>query len=328
MKKLFLVSKANVVLSVFLLAAISLSIIYIVRAATPNPGHPSTEVDFSVVTKTGAATLTASEAVVLADATSAAFTLTLPSVASSPYTIFFIKKIDAALANPVTIQGTGGQTIDGLTSIRLDKRGEAVMLESDGSNWRVLGRNQYSFLNYRTKGSTLNQWYTSPNTGTALTTGAPSVNNLRAIPFVVEKLTTIDQMAINVTTLLTGNARIGIYKDNGNMYPGALVVEATVTTQINTGTAGVKVATDGLPVTLEPGLYWLVHVAGTGAATIRSFAVASMIPLLGRSSALGTPASLGWTVAFTYAALPATYPGSGTLITAVPIPAIFVRTSQ
>lgn len=320
------ISRANALLTGALLVAISFSIVYIASATTPNPGHQANEVDFTVVTKTSNATLTAAETVVLADATSAAFTITLPSVSSTPYTVFFIKKIDTTLANLVTIQGTSGQTFDGLTTLTLSKRGESVMLESDGSNWRVIARNGYSNFAYITKGSTLNQWYTAPSTGTALTTGAPTANVLRAIPFVVEKITTIDQMAINVTTLAAGAARIGIYKDNGNNYPGSLVVEATATTQINTGSTGVKTATDGLPVTLEPGLYWLAMV-GNAASTIRSFAVASMIPVLGFASTLAVTPSLGWSVAYTYAALPATFTAGGAVITAVPIPAIFVRSS-
>lgn len=327
MEKSNLKSKRNLILSILLLAAIVFSVIQIVRATTPNPGHPANEIDFNVVTKTTTATLLPSETVVLADASSGAFTITLPSVASTPYTLFFIKKIDAALANPVTIQGTGGQTIDGLTSIRLTHRGEGVTLQSDGANWQVLQRDVYDRPAFRSKGSTLNQWYTSPNTGTLLTTGAPTANVLRAIPFIVSKTTTIDQMAINVTTAAAGAARIGIYRDNGNNYPGALVVEATSATQINTGTTGVKIATNGLPVTLEPGLYWLA-IVGNAAPTIRTFAVGSLLPVLGYGSSLGTAASFGWSVSFTYAALPTSFPTGGALITGTPIPAVYVRISM
>jgi len=326
MKKLNFRSWLNIVLSGVLLVLITFtfSILQIVRATTPNPGHPASEIDFNVVTKTTSATLTPSETVVLADASTASFTITLPSAGSTPYTIFFIKKIDASLSNIVTIQGTGGQTIDGLPSIQLTHRGEAVMLESDGSNWRVLGRNQYSHYAYRSKGATLNQWYTSPNTGTALATATLTANVLRAMPFIVEKTTTIDQMAINVTTAAAGLARIGIYRDNGNNYPGALVVE---TTQIDTGTTGVKTATGGLPVTLEPGLYWLAIVTNAG-PVIRGFAVGSTVPVLGYTSSLGTAASFGWSVSYTYGALPTTFTSGGAVITAAPLPAIFVRISQ
>lgn len=313
-----------------LMAAIIFTVIQVAFATTPNPGHSITEIDYPVVTKTGNATLTDAERVVLADATSAAFTLTLPTAAvSAPYAIFYIKKIDTALANIVTIDPNGSETIDGMLTITLANRGETVMLQSDGTNWRVLSRRAYDVSGYRTKGSTLNQWYSSPNTGTALTTGAGTVNVLRAIPFIVSKVMTVDQMEINVTTVGaggTGNARVGIYADNGNNYPGVLVVDAGAAVTTSTG---VKAFTTGMPVVLDPGLYWLayVHDNATTAPTMRAFAVASLLPVLGYASTLPTNAQFGWSVAFTYAALPNPFTAGGAAITAVPIWAVYVRTS-
>jgi hypothetical protein len=326
--KINISSKRNIILSILLLAAIVFSIITVVRATTPNPGHSFSEVDVNQVTKTTSATLLTTETVVLADASAGPITLTLPPAANvTPRTIYFIKKIDSSLANLVTIDGNASETIDGSLTITLAQRGEGVVLQTDGTNWRVLQRTVYDISAFRTKGSTLNQWYTSPFTGTALTTGAPTANVLRAIPFIVSKTTTIDSMAINVTTATSGMVRVGIYANNGNNYPGALVVEATSITQINTGTTGVKIATDNLPVTLQPGLYWLAIVSNA-APTIRTFSVGSLIPVLGFASNLPTNAQFGWSVSFTYAALPNPFPSGGSAITAAPIPAIFVRTSM
>lgn len=163
-------------------------------------------------------------------------------------------------------------------------------------------------------------WYTSPTTGTALTTGAIVANRLYAIPFVVPKQIKIDRIAINVTTNSTGNARLGIYDDSGSLYPTRLIIDAG---EITTSTTGVKSITLSNLV-LMPGLKWLV-VVGNGGPTLRSFAVASMLPVMGFASTLPTAANLGLYVSFTYAALPTTFPSTPTLITAVPIPAIFVR---
>lgn len=165
-------------------------------------------------------------------------------------------------------------------------------------------------------------WYTAPNTGTALTTGAPSANYLRAIPFITSRSITLDRIAINVTTAATGYTRLGIYADGGNVYPGNLVIDAG---QVDTGATGVKSLT--INVTLNPGLYWLVAVSNA-APTIRAFAVGSLIPVLGYGSALGTAASFGYSVSYTYSTLPATFPSGASLITATPIPAIFVRLSS
>jgi len=161
-------------------------------------------------------------------------------------------------------------------------------------------------------------WYTSPITGTALTTGALTANRLYAIPFVVSKRTVLDRIAINVTTAGTGNARLGIYEDLGT-YPSKLLLDAGA---ISIATTGVKSVT--ISHVLTNGLKWLVIVSN-GTPTIRSFAVASLSPVLGYGNTLGTAPNLGLYTAFTYAALPASFPASPTMITAVPIPAVFVR---
>lgn len=332
MKNSILSNKRNIALTIVLFIAIIFSFFPIVHSTTPNPGHSFTEVDVNQVTKTGSATLTATETVVLADATTGALTLTLPAASSiTPRTIFFIKKIDVALANQVTIDGNGSETVDGSLSITLENRGEGVLLQTDGSNWRILLRNTYDVNSYRMKGSTRNAWYTSAINGTAMTTGAGTVNVLRAIPFIVSEPTTIDQMAINVTTVGAGTAtaaRVGIYADDGNNYPGALMVDAGQVTNMNA--TGVKTFTTNLPVTLGQGLYWLayVHNCNTTAPTMRALAVGSIPPVLGVGATLPTGSSLGWSVSFTYAALPATFPSGGAVITAVPIWAVFVRVSS
>lgn len=316
----------NVLLSAALLLAITFSIIRFALATTPNPGHAFSELDLNQVTKTGNATLAATETVVLADATSGAITLTLPAAsATTPKQVYFIKKIDTALANLVTIDGNASETIDGLLNVQLAQRGESITIQSDGTNWRILQRRDYDLSAYRAKGATLNQWYSSPISSTALTVGTPLANTLYAIPFIVSKSTTIDAMAINVTTLGSGSTpRVGIYADNGNDYPGALVVDAG--TQSG-ATTGVKTYSTGLPVTLDPGLYWLAYVTNATAPAIRTFAVTGMNPVLGLSSALGTAPNLGWSVAFTFGALPSTFTAGGAAFIAAPIPAVFVRTS-
>lgn len=187
-----------------------------------------------------------------------------------------------------------------------------------GSAWEAASSTEYDSL--RLVGATKDRWYTSPITGTALTTGAPTANVLRAIPFIVPKTITVDRIAINVTTLLTGNVRFGIYRDNGLGYPGSLVLDGGA---VSTATAGVKSV--AINQVLNGGqLYWLAIVS-SAAATLRCFSVASMNPILGFDNTLGTAPGLFYSVAFTYAALPATFTAGATFGTAVPIPAIFVR---
>ena len=91
----------------------------------------------ALVTKTGAYTLTAGDFVVLADATSAGFTLTLPTAASITGRLYHIKKIDAS-ANAVVIDGNAAETIDGAATVSISAQNQSYHIISDGTNWRVL----------------------------------------------------------------------------------------------------------------------------------------------------------------------------------------------
>ena len=330
---LWFITPLNLVLTLLFVCAVVFSLTRYARATTPDPGHAFSDVDLNQVTKTSSATLTATDTVVLADATAGAITLTLPSaVATTPKQVYFIKKIDTALANLVTINTTSAQTIDGLTSVSLAQRGESIALQSDGANWRILARRQYDLSAFRAKGSTLNQWYLTPSSGAGASgTSAYQANWLYAAPFIISKVTTIDQLGINVTTAGSASTpRVGIYADDGNSYPGALVVDAG--TQSG-ATTGAKVYTTNLPVTLDPGLYWLVYITNATAPTIRSISASFVNPVMGFASTLPTAVNLGWQVSVAFGALPATYPTGANIINinGVPAfqpPAVYVHTSQ
>jgi hypothetical protein len=212
----------------------------------------------------------------------------------------------------------------------------------DGEGWSVLDAAGSRKTSIQTIAGGSFTWYQHVNGGTglsryqiagmanatALTTGAPSANNLRALPFVAPaRGGVIDQLAFNVTTLLAGNARIGLYKNtaDGNLYPGDLV-SGTDSGSISTVTTGVKTFTVNVP--LDPGrVYWLAHVCDA-AATLRCLAVGGMWAALGLDSGLGTAPGFGITRAFTYAALPNPFgTTSPSVIGAVPIPALAARFS-
>jgi hypothetical protein len=170
--------------------------------------------------------------------------------------------------------------------------------------------------------TTYEAWHTSPKEGSALAGAALTANRLYAMPLLVPKAITLDQIGVYVSTLLAGAARLGIYSDNGNVYPGSLVLDAGT---IDTGATGAKKIAINQALS-TPGLYWMTLVANA-APSIYCIPVAGVINILGHSNALGTAQNCGLYAAFTYAALPASFPASPTLITAAPIPAIFVRLS-
>lgn len=70
--------------------------------------------------------------IVIADATTATFAVTLP--AASAGSLVTVKKVDAS-ANAVTVETPGAETIDGAANASLATQYEVVRLVSNGTNW-------------------------------------------------------------------------------------------------------------------------------------------------------------------------------------------------
>lgn len=92
------------------------------------------------ITITGAATVGSGTSVVLADATSAPFSVGLPAAASNDGRTITIKKTDAS-ANAVTVDPNGSETIDGATTYSLPTQNKFVTVTCDGTGWQVTGAN-------------------------------------------------------------------------------------------------------------------------------------------------------------------------------------------
>jgi hypothetical protein len=105
----------------------------------PSWATPAASVASLVVTgtKTGAYTAASSDDVIPCDATSAGFTVTLPTAVGVSGKVYQIKRTDQTLANAVTIATTSSQTIDGATTRKLMTQYEEFTVVSDGSNWQV-----------------------------------------------------------------------------------------------------------------------------------------------------------------------------------------------
>jgi hypothetical protein len=89
----------------------------------------------SIGTQTGVYAVTATDSIILADATSAGFTVTLPTAVGITGTIYQIKKIDTT-TSIVTVAATLSQTIDGATQVLIFNYNDSVKVVSDGANWR------------------------------------------------------------------------------------------------------------------------------------------------------------------------------------------------
>ena len=91
----------------------------------------------SFVTKTSNYTATASDSIILCDASGGAFTVTLPPAASAANKVLTIKKIDDS-DNFVTVDGDGTEPIDGSATRILPVQNNSVQVGSNGTAWYVL----------------------------------------------------------------------------------------------------------------------------------------------------------------------------------------------
>lgn len=146
---------------------------------------------------------------------------------------------------------------------------------------------------------------------------ATSANNQDMMPFYVPVTQAFDRIAINVTSLAAGNARLGIYADSGAVYPGELVLDAGVVT---TGTIGIRALTINLM--LAPGLYWLARLQDA-APSLQGLTPAGMLAL--GSEDLGISACTGYRLSRPYAdGFPSSFPSGAPYLTGSR-PAVFLR---
>ena len=107
--------------------------------ATSGHNHDATYAPryLALSTKTGAYPLTVSDGVILADATTAGFTLTLPTAVGITGKVFDLKKIDSS-ANVVTVATTASQTIDGSSTLSISVQWDSFTVVSNGANWSII----------------------------------------------------------------------------------------------------------------------------------------------------------------------------------------------
>lgn len=190
---------------------------------------------------------------------------------------------------------------------------EDALVIYSGALWSIYGGTDY--FGYRQVGTgVLESWYPVGAIGAIATSVVtPAANFLYAIPLVITKRRTVDTIALEVTGAdAAKNCRFGLYRStqgNSNLYPTSKIFDSG---DVSIGSTGVK--TFSSTQVLEPGLYWAVFVTnGTGAMQFRALSSTAMMPILGLPSTLGSTAQgMGWTVAFTFAALPSSFPGSAT----------------
>ncbi len=91
----------------------------------------------SAVTKTADFLLGTATDIVLADASAASLTISLPAAANASGKLFSVKKIDPS-ANTVTVDPDGSECIDNELSILLCNEGDSIRFFSNGSQWYII----------------------------------------------------------------------------------------------------------------------------------------------------------------------------------------------
>ncbi|HUS26090.1 MAG TPA: hypothetical protein VMY99_01960 [Nevskiaceae bacterium] len=101
-------------------------------------GSPAwTDATLATSTKTSNYTITGTDVIIFADATSGNVTITLPTASSNTGYRFYIKRIDNA-GNTCTVARSGSDTIDGQTSLSLDLQYTSMTVVSNGSAWYII----------------------------------------------------------------------------------------------------------------------------------------------------------------------------------------------
>jgi len=92
----------------------------------------------NVNTYTTTQVLTATNGIVLLDATSGAFTVTLPTAVGNTGKTIKLTRTDSTLANVITIACTGGETVGGTSTKPMHTINETYEVVSNGTNWIIL----------------------------------------------------------------------------------------------------------------------------------------------------------------------------------------------
>jgi len=172
-----------------------------------------------------------------------------------------------------------------------------------------------------------NRWYAASELGQTSTTAVFTQNFLYAVPFLSGNNTAIDGLGYNNDDITASNVRIGIYDTLSitDLYPNALIGASAV---IPTGSAAGFKSDTALIVNLNPdSFYWAAMVCSVTLNQMRSMPIVNSYNFLGRPQPPAGTMSSHIRVAFTYAALPATFPAGAAQQGGVVSPLIFQRFS-
>jgi len=166
----------------------------------------------------------------------------------------------------------------------------------------------------------LNRYYASnpPLKSDPANSLALGANILYAFPFLVVRRIDTARIGVVVTNASAGSIRLGLFSDNGQLYPGAAEVDWGVVPCNALGVQEIVTVT-----AIQRGVHWLAMVSNVTPSLGRD-ASDVVCAILGAGTP-GGPQRNSWDVAFAFGALPANYPAGGAEQTYPPV--IYVRAS-
>lgn len=232
---------------------------------------PTLRIDlgYGVAVVNAATTIDATYHTVFADATTAAFTVTLPTAVGNVGKRFRFEKTDAT-TNAVTIDANGSQTINGALVYALSARYQAVEIVGDGANWLVVAGAPVGG-----RAAAFEPWVAGRYYDISATHGASgfanqtlAANTILYAPLFVPRAVTVDRLAIYVAVASgTGGAtaRMALYtKATATGLPGALLLDPGTTVPIDA--TGLKEITVNQALQGDTWYYTAVNASAAGAS--------------------------------------------------------------
>lgn len=227
------------------------------------------DLGYGVAVLNSATTIDATYHTVFADATTAAFTVTLPTAVGNVGKRFRFEKIDATV-NAVTIDANGSQTINGALVYALSARYQAVEIVSDGANWLVVAGAPVGG-----RAASYEPWVAGRYYDISATHGASgfanqtlAANTVLFAPLFVPRTVTVDRLAIYVTVAsgtVGAKARVAIYrKATATGLPGAVLLDPG--TELAIDSTGLKEATVSQVLYGDTWYYTAVNASAAGAS--------------------------------------------------------------
>jgi len=155
-------------------------------------------------------------------------------------------------------------------------------------------------------------YYRAGNTAGTSAGWSPAIGRMYTQVMCFGEDITIDQLAISISTAAAagGVARMGLYADDGALYPGQLIYDSG---EIDTTTTGPKTAAPPSPIVIAKGTpFWTCFLCGVAVLKPKT-SDSTCLSALGTGNIVGGWSFNGFYADQAYGALPATHP-AGTLL--------------